>query len=135
MSAAASLALRSAVRDALLAEAALTTRLGGNRIYDEAPGNIEPPYVTFGDVRIRDWSTSSDRGSAHTLTIEAWSKHHGLQECLEIAALIEAALETPPPAPGLNIVLLRVESMETARRDKGRLALARMRLSALVEPV
>jgi hypothetical protein len=133
MSAEASLAVRHAIRGALLADATLIARLGGSRIFDEVPEKIGHPYVVFGDERVRDWSTSSDTGSAHTLNVEIWSRHRGLHECLEIAALVEAVLEQALPVPGFNLVQLRVETIETSRRDRGRLALARLRVLAVVD--
>ena len=133
MSAAASLALRQASREALLADNALVTRLGGSRVFGEAPLKGEYPYVAFADETVRDWSTSSDTGSVHTFHIEVWSRHHGLHECLEIAALVEAVLEQAVSVPGFNLVQLHVETIEIGRRDRGRLALARMRLLARLE--
>ena len=135
MSASSTIALRNALRNTLLNDSALASRLGGpGKVYDEAPRGAETPYLAFGGVRTRDWSTSSDNGCEHTIDLEVWTKHHGVVECLEIAALVEQALEASPPSPpGYNLVLLRHESTETSRRDRGKLTMARMRYRVLTD--
>ena len=47
-------ALRSAIHDALIADTALTSALGGAHVYDEPPRNAAFPYVTLGEARIVD---------------------------------------------------------------------------------
>ena len=135
MIALATMALRNGLRQILLADANLVTRLGGSgKVYDEAPRNADTPYIALGDVRTSDWSASDNAGCEHTLILEVWSKHNGVAECLEIAALVEHALATHPDAlAGYNLVLLRHESTETSRRDRGRLSLCRMRYRALTD--
>lgn len=56
----AAVALRAAIHDALVADSALAALLGGARIYDEPPESAAFPYVTLGECRIADWSTSID---------------------------------------------------------------------------
>jgi hypothetical protein len=51
MPTAASAALRAAIHDALIADATLTTMLGGPKIYDEPPRAAAFPYVTLGETR------------------------------------------------------------------------------------
>ncbi|MGE3246409.1 MAG: DUF3168 domain-containing protein [Beijerinckiaceae bacterium] len=134
MIASATLALRKAVREVLIADQGLAARLGGARIYDEAPAQVEPPYVAFADVRTRDWSSASGSGAEHFLALEIWSKHRGVLECLEIAGLIEGVLDDAPlQVEGRHLVLIQLQSTETIRRDKGRLALARVTFRALTE--
>ena len=136
MIAAASLALRKAVLASLTADAPLAARLGGPRIFDEAPRAANPPYVGFGDIRSRDWSTSTDAGAEHTLTIEIWSQHHGAQEPLEIAAFVAAALSAAPPAPvGHRLISILPQSVETRREDAGRFIRARQIFRAITEKI
>ena len=135
MSAVAALELRMALRNALQADSALSARLGGSdRVYDEAPPHGQTPYIVLGDIRVRDWSTSSDTGAEHIVVLEIWSRHHGVHECMEIAALVETVTDSDSLSlPAQNIVLLRSETIETSRRDRGRLTVARMRLRALID--
>ena len=48
MPTAASAALRAAIHDALIADAALVNMLGGPKVYDEPPRSAAFPYVTLG---------------------------------------------------------------------------------------
>ena len=56
----ASVALRAAVHDALIADAGLVSVLGGPRVYDEAPRGAVFPYVTLGESRIANFSAGSE---------------------------------------------------------------------------
>jgi hypothetical protein len=55
----AAVALRAAIHDALVADAPLTTLLGGAKVYDEPPKSAVFPYVTLGEGRVADWSTGA----------------------------------------------------------------------------
>jgi hypothetical protein len=77
---AASAALRAAIRDALIHDAALVSMLGGVKIYDEPPRPAAFPYVTLGEARISDFSTGSEPGEEHQLTLHAWSREGGHRE-------------------------------------------------------
>ena len=76
----AAVALRAAIYDALVADAALNALLGGPRVYDEVPRAAAFPYVTLGECRILDWSTGTEPGEEHQLTLHAWSRQGGHAE-------------------------------------------------------
>ena len=57
MMASADIALRKAIRDVLLADAALVDLLGGPRVYDAPPRNAQKPCVIFARSRSRADST------------------------------------------------------------------------------
>lgn len=81
----------------LLAGTPGVTALAGDRIYD-APlppaAEAEPAglYVTLGDERVEDWSTTTDRGAAHLLTIAVHAPRRGFGEAKELAGAISDAL-------------------------------------------
>ena len=134
MIAASAIALRKAAHALLIADTALLTRLGGPAVFDEAPRNTSPPCVTLGEIRSRDWSTSTDKGAEHNLIIEIWSQHHGAQEALEIASLVAQALETGPVTlSGHHLVSLRAQSLETRRENNGRTTRARQLFRVITE--
>ena len=136
MTADAIIALRRALRVALVANGPLTARLGGPEIYDEAPRNTTPPYVAFGDVRSRDWSTVSDSGAEHSFAIDVWSQHHGVNEALEIAALVASALETTTPVlAGHRLISMFPQSVESRRENGGRYTRARQIFRAVTEKI
>jgi hypothetical protein len=130
----AEVALRQAIRAALLLDKSLGARLNQG-VYDEAPRHAVFPYVSFGDVVLRDWSTGSDRGLEHQFTLEIWSAEPGAIETLELADLIVDALARASVQPqGFALIDLRFVSFETKRESNGRVARGRLRLRAVTEP-
>jgi hypothetical protein len=128
------IALRKAIRACLLADASLTTALGGAHIYDEAPRDAAAPYITFGDAQARDWSTASDRGSEQFPILNVWSEQRGVREALAIAEQTRALLDDAAlTLDGHRLVNMRFVSIETKRENGGRLARASLRLRAVTE--
>jgi hypothetical protein len=110
------LALRAALRHALVADDALVAMLGGPRIYDEAPRGLAPPYVVFGDAVAEDWSAGDRTGARQTLSLVAWSDQGGDSEVLSILARLSAIIGAAILAPeGHALIGLRVLAEETAR--------------------
>ena len=66
--------LQKAIHGALTSDAEVIALLGGARIYDDVPRGAELPYVTFGQSTARDWSTGSEAGSEHIVTLHVWSR-------------------------------------------------------------
>src|SRR5947199_9970375 len=93
MAVASSLALQRAMRARLIAHAPLLALLGGPAIYDDVPQGTREPYVSFGDIATRDWSTKGDRGEEHFATLHVWSRQRGKKEAYDISAEIDAALD------------------------------------------
>lgn len=129
------IAVRRAARQALLAHAPLMARLGGARCYDEAPPGAVMPYLTLGDVRSRDWSTSSDDGAEHLLVLDVWSRHHGAEDALDLAALAQQALAAWPAMTGHRLISLRLQSVEARRESKGQIAHAMLRFTIITETI
>jgi hypothetical protein len=90
---ASSLALQKAIRAKLAGHAPLTLLIGGPAIYDDVPQGTREPYVTFGDMATRDWSTKDSDGEEHFVTINVWSRERGRREAYAIIAEIDAALD------------------------------------------
>lgn len=131
----AEIALRRAIRDRLLADAPLVAKLGGARVYDEAPRDAPAPYVVFAQSEARDWSTMTETGAEHLVTLEVWSEKTGAREALDIAGRVADLLhEGPlPMMGGATCVHARIASLETSRQGANRFVRARMKLRALVE--
>lgn len=105
------IALRRAVRAALLADATLVAALGGPHVYDEAPP-----------------------GAEQIVTLTVWSSERGVREALEIADRIVTLLDEAPLAPaGHRLVDLRFMQIATRREQNGRLARADLRFRATTE--
>jgi hypothetical protein len=96
MAAVASWALQRSIYQALSNASALTALLGGARIYDDAPQGAAYPFITLGQSVIRDWSTGTEDGSEHNLTLHVWSRSGGKQEAYAIIEAIKAVLHDQP---------------------------------------
>ena len=136
MSTAASAALRAAVHDALIADAALNTLLGGAKVYDEPPRAAAFPYVTLGETRINDYSTGDGPGEEHQLTLHAWSRQGGHREAHMITgALLQALDDAPLTLTDHTLVNLRFAVADVRREADGRTYHALVRFRAVTEPV
>ena len=89
--AAASFALQKAIYAALTADAAVVAALGGPRIYDDVPVRSDFPYLTFGQSTERDWSTATDDGHEHLVTLHVWSRARGRKETDEVMAAAQGS--------------------------------------------
>jgi len=131
----ASAALRAAVHDALTADAALTSLLGGPKIYDEPPRSAAFPYVTLGEARVADYSTGTEAGEEHQLTLHAWSRQGGHKEAHLIAgALLSALDEAPLTLADNHLVNFRFAVADVRREADGRTYHALVRFRAVTEP-
>lgn len=126
--------LRKSIRESLLANPGLISRLGGPHVYDEAPRNQNGAYVVFTQGETRDWSTMTEEGAEHLLTLEVWSPKTGAREALDIASLVADLLHGAPLSmTDATCVHARIISVETLRQNANRFVRARIRLRALVE--
>lgn len=129
-----SLELQKAVFQTLSVDAGLTGLLGGSRIYNDVPRGAALPYVTLGESTVRDWSTGSDEGHEHLLTISVWSRANGEREVHQILAAVEAALDDAAlTVVGARLVNLRHEFSEIRRDVDGETSRGLMRLRAVTE--
>ena len=131
----ASAALRAAVHDALTADAALTTLLGGAKIYDEPPRSAAFPYVSLGETRVADYSTGTEPGEEHQLTLHVWSRQGGHKEAHMIAgALLSALDEAPLSLADNHLVNFRFAVADVRREADGRTYHALVRFRAVTQP-
>lgn len=92
MPTASSWALQSAIYSTLSSNSALTSLLGGVHIYDDIPQETLAPYVTIGQSLVRDWSTGTEDGNEHEITVNMWSKSGGRKEVQDIAEHVRTLL-------------------------------------------
>ena len=133
MSVKAELALRSAIRTAALADATLAGAVNAS-FFDGAPKDAVLPFVAFGDVVLRDWSTGSDAGLEHQFTLDIWSSQPGNGETLKIAdQILDFLGRTALQLQGAQLIDLRFVSFEARRGSNGRFAKGRLRFRAITE--
>jgi hypothetical protein len=130
----ASFELQKAIVAALAADGAVTA-LVDDRIYDQTPRSPEFPYVSLGAATATDWSTGTEDGAEHVLTVDAWSRQGGKREAHQIAGAVKAALHDAALAvSGQALVNLRFQFADTRRDPDGITYHAAMRFRAVMEP-
>ncbi len=113
--------LQKAVYDALLADVALQGLVGANVFDDPLPlENNKPPqdYITLGEERVKDASTSTSTGAIHDFTVVVNSAQAGFKNSKVIAGAVCDALQDAalPLARGELIYLRHLKSRATAGR-------------------
>jgi len=135
MAAAAPWALQRGIYQALASSSDLTTLLGGARIYDDAPQGVAYPFVTLGQSVIQDWSTGTEDGTEHSLTLHVWSRSGGKKQTHEIIEAIKAVLHDQPlMLTDHDLVNLRHEFSEARLDPDGDTFHGVVRYHAVTEP-
>jgi len=131
---AASWALQQAIFATLSTDTAVTDAVG-DRIYDAVPRGSAYPYIVIGDDKESDWSTATEPGSAHALTIHIWSRAAGRRETRLAAEAVIAALNGAELAlTGQTLIDLRWLESESTRESDGETVHAQLRFRAVTEP-
>ncbi len=113
--------------------------LVGGRIYDaplptEAEADPEALWVTIGDESVADWSTASDRGAAHDLTIAVHAPRRGFAEAKQAAgAISDALLDGQIAMSRGRAVQVRFTGARTRREEGDALRRIEMRFRVIVE--
>ncbi len=116
----AAFALQQAIFSKLTNDAQTAAALGGPRIYDDVPARAEFPFMTFGQSTERDWSTGTDQGYEHTITLHAWSRSRGRKEAQAVISAARDALHDQDLSlAGHRLVNLRHEYSEVRRDNDG----------------
>ncbi len=135
MAAVASWALQRGVYQALAGSLDLTTLLGGVRVYGDVPQAAPYPFITLGQSVIRDWSTGTEDGAEHSLTLHVWSRSGGKKQVLEIIEAIRDVLHDQPLAlADHHLVNLRHEFSEARLDPDGDTFHGIVRYRAVTEP-
>jgi hypothetical protein len=120
MMSSAGFALQKAIFAKLTSDAATLAALGGPRIYDDAPARAEFPFVTFGQSTERDWSTGTDEGYEHLVTLHVWSRARGRKETEAVIAAARQALHDQDlTLSGHRLINLRHEYSDVRRDSDG----------------
>ena len=131
----ASWALQRGVYRALAGSLDLTTLLGGVRVYDDAPQAAPYPFITLGQSVIRDWSTGTENGAEHNLTLHVWSRSGGKKQVQQILEVIRAVLHDQPLLlADHHLVNLRQEFSEARLDPDGDTFHGIVRYRAVTEP-
>lgn len=91
-------------------DAALTTLLGGNKVFDRVPDELPFPFITIGDIIIDDRGNHTWEGLSATITINSWYReaNAGRKKVQEIQNRIDQLIHKQDPCiEGWNVVSLR----------------------------
>lgn len=111
----------------------------GNRIYDAPPpleGDqaVDGLYALIGDEAVEDWSTGSDRGARHVVTVAIYAPRHGFGEAKRAAgAVSDAMLGGAFALSRGRVVNVRFLDGRTRREDKNALRRIDLRFGLVVE--
>ncbi|WP_270374980.1 DUF3168 domain-containing protein [Marinicauda sp. Alg238-R41] len=103
-----SLALRQAIVTALRADAGVSA-IAGARVYGmQVPDGAAWPFIRYGAPLTSIYESSCSQGSDSDVTLHAFAKGPGEDDCAELAAAVADALASDnlPLADGLGLVSL-----------------------------
>jgi hypothetical protein len=110
-------ALQAALYTRLTGYSALTTALGGSKVYDHVPQGQSAPYVVIGDDTLSEGDTKSKDGWECTVTIHVWDfAKAGRKSVKALLSHIHDALhqqEASITVTGFSLVQIRREFQQT----------------------
>ncbi len=132
----ASWSLQQAIYATVTTDPGLAAIVGSPRIHDDVPQNTPYPYLTLGQSTSRDWSTATDPGEEHTLTLHVWSRNSGRKETHEIMGALKSALhDRALTLAGHRLINLRHVFSDARREPDGETYHGLVRLRAVTEPL
>ena len=135
MASSASWALQKGIYEALTSDVDVTSLLGGARVYDDVPQNASFPYLTFGQSQARDWSTGTEDGQEHVITLHVWSQAGGRHETQEIIGAVRKVLhDADLQLTDHSLINLRHEFSDARRDPDGEHFHGIIRYRAVMEP-
>ncbi|HUU24703.1 MAG TPA: DUF3168 domain-containing protein [Methyloceanibacter sp.] len=132
---ASSWALQRSIYQALIGSAELTSLLGGESVYSNPPAAAQFPYITLGQTVNLDWSTGTEHGNEHSLTLHVWSRADSAAQVHEITEVIRTVLHNQPLSlEDHYLVNLRHEFTESRIDPDGETMHGIVRYRAVTEP-
>lgn len=114
-------AVQESIYGALTSSTALQSLLGSPaRLYDMVPPAANFPYVTFGDVVVREFDTKDQNGFEQSLVLHVWSRYRGRKELKQIIQTIYDVLHNASlTVTGANYVSCLFQSASTLQENDG----------------
>lgn len=119
------MALSAPLQRGLYAQIAAAPELAqlAGRIFDDAPHAAqdagEGAYVTLGDETVTPWSTATEQGAAHVVTIRVYAPVRGFLSVKETAASLVRILAAAPPVLSRGAVVTHQFVRSETRREEG----------------
>lgn len=130
------LSLQAAIFSRLASDAPLVDLLMGEFIYDDVPPKKEPPYIVFAESTHNDWSTGTEMGMEHFVSMNVWSSQNGRKEALVISQQIQNALsQMDEEIEGHHLVNFSHEITEVERDEETEFFVSKLTFRAVTEPL
>ncbi|RFC64223.1 DUF3168 domain-containing protein [Fulvimarina endophytica] len=128
--------LQKSIFRTLTADPGLTGLLGGPKVFDRRPERAAFPYLTLGRTAVVDWSTGTEDGSEHILTLHVWAKGGGKQETYAIMDRVSETLnDAALPLEGHHLVNLQLQFAEARQEPESATYHGILRFRAVTETV
>lgn len=106
------------------------------RVFDHVPQQAEFPYITFGAASTYDWSTFTERGGEHLLTMHVWNHRPGRKTVFDIMDRLERLLLSASlTLEGHKLVSLHLEYTQTTLAESRAAFAGIMRYRAVTEEI
>ncbi len=129
------LALQAAMFSRLDTSSELTVLLGESFVFDDVPKSKSLPYIVFAESIHNDWSTGSEEGMEHFISLNIWSDQNGRKEAMTIAqAVINAFKDLPRLLNDHVLINFAHEFTEISKDQDTELFLAKVSFRAVTEP-
>ncbi|WP_377295694.1 DUF3168 domain-containing protein [Rhizobium sp. SGZ-381] len=127
-------ALMKAVFARLSTDATLSAQVGADGIFDRLLPRMRLPAIVFGEIETRDYSTATEPGAEHFLTLEVWADGEGRRTAQALAARVKLLLADQALAlEAAVLVSLTFQSSRSRREPKTRLFVIDLRFRAVTE--
>ncbi len=132
----ASLSLQTALFNTLSADAGLTSLLGGQHTFDHVPQEQMLPYIVIENILSQDWSTGTEEGEEHFITLNIWSSSSGKKQTYEIADKVKTLLDNNTLSlTDHHLITLQYQNSEFKRDKPSQHYIGQVRFRAITEPV
>lgn len=126
--------LQKAIHAGLVADAGLSSLVGG-RIFDRPPQDAAFPFVTLGDTDVEPDRAAGDGAAIHRLAFSVWSRARGRRETKEIMSAIDQTLQDASLAlTGHVLVNLQLERASVSYASEAEALRGRLIFRAYTEP-
>lgn len=114
-------AVQEAVYGALTSSSIVQALIGSPaRVYDVVPPSAQFPYITLGDVVVKEFDTKDQTGFEQSLTLHVWSRYRGRKELKQIVQTIYDVLHNAAlTVTGANYVSCVFQSASTLQENDG----------------
>jgi len=110
--------LQKAVFAALDGDGTLSALITG--VYSHVPQDTAFPYIKFGDIAARNWSTNTSSGDEIKFNVEIFGRSRGAKEILEILKEVRRILDDASLAmTGCTMVSMKYNSADITQMPDG----------------